>query len=77
MDKKYVALKKMMIPNPNEIPSTLRVEPGGIFSLDGSEGLNVTALLQCKVIKEYKEPKKRKLYLAPEEGEVKDGKTTR
>lgn len=60
MDAKYVALKKMLIPNPNERPSAMRVAPGDIFSLDGSEGLCVDMLLRQVIIKKYIEPKPQK-----------------
>ena len=57
---KYVALKPMSFPNPGNIPSVLRLEPGDIFSLDGNEGLNVDSLLACRVIRRHVEPKKAK-----------------
>lgn len=66
MIQKYVALKPMSFPNPGNVPSVLRLEPGEIFSLDGNEGLNVDSLLSCGVIRRYVEPKKLKEVKADE-----------
>ena len=42
----YTALVPMKIPNPGHIPSSMRLAPGDVFSLEGNEGLDVTSLLR-------------------------------
>ena len=42
----FVAQCKLKIPNgPGQVPSSMGVQPGEIFSLDGSEPINVSLLL--------------------------------
>jgi len=55
---KYVALHRLKIPCPGQVPSSIRVMPGDIFSLDGNEGIQVEQLLQQGHIKVYEEVKR-------------------
>lgn len=55
----YVALRKLKLPNPGQTPSSIRFAPGDIFSLDGSEGINVEMLLQSGAAKVYVPKPKR------------------
>lgn len=52
-ETKYVALVPLMFPNPGQTPSVMKVKPGDIFSLDGSEGLRADRLLRSQAIKLY------------------------
>lgn len=54
-ETKYLALRRMRLPNPGQTPSSLRLEPGDVFSLDGTEGLDVSTLLRCGVIRIHQE----------------------
>jgi len=56
---KYTALVRLKIPNPGQKPSSLRLEPGEIFSLDGSEGIHIDQLLATGAVRVY-EPKPKK-----------------
>lgn len=55
-EQKYVALTKLLIPCPGQVPSTLRCVPGDIFSLDGNEGIHVDRLLRQHAIALYEGP---------------------
>jgi hypothetical protein len=56
----YVALRRLKIPNPGQKPSSLRVEPGEVFSLDGSEGIYADRLLRNGAVRVYEKPTGRK-----------------
>ena len=53
----YTALVRMKIPNPGHKPSSIRLAPGDVFSLDGNEGLDVDALLRQGAIRLHLPPK--------------------
>tara|TARA_Y100000310_G_scaffold126272_3_gene125054 strand:+ start:9879 stop:10097 length:219 start_codon:yes stop_codon:yes gene_type:complete len=57
---RYIAVRRLKIPNPNETPSSLRVAPGEIFSLDGSEGIHIDRLLAVGAVEVYEPPKPEK-----------------
>ena len=54
---KYVALHRLKIACPGQVPSSIKIMPGDIFSLDGNEGIQVDQLLQQGHIKVYEEVK--------------------
>lgn len=54
---RYIALRKLLIPNgPGKVPASIRIQPGGIFVLDGDEGIRVDKLLRQGHIRVYEEP---------------------
>ena len=57
MDTYYRANRKLRIPNgPGNIPSSTRVEAGEIFSLDGTEPIDVPLLLRLGAISPTERP---------------------
>ena len=52
----YLALKKMlMAQGPGVIPSSIRINRGQRFALDGDEPIDVDELIRLKVVKIYEE----------------------
>ena len=51
MSHRYTALRRLTIPSPGNVPSSIDLEPGDVFSLDGNEGIHLDQLLQIGAIK--------------------------
>jgi len=60
VEVRYTALVNLKIGCPGQTPSTLRLTPGDIFSLDGTEGIHVGQLLRSRAIRLYVEKKEAK-----------------
>ena len=57
MDTYYKAKHKLLIPNgPGQLPSSVHVDNGEIFSLDGTEMVDVGMLLRLHQIERYDGP---------------------
>ncbi len=57
METYYIANRKLLIPNgPGAVPSSVRVEKGEIFSLDGTEPIDLDALLEGGAISPSEKP---------------------
>ena len=56
---RYVALCNLMIPNPGQVPSVLKLTPGDIFSLDGNEGIHIDRLIRNGNVRVWVAPKRK------------------
>ena len=60
MEMYYIANRNLLIPNGSGIiPSSTRVSKGDVFSLDGTEPIDVALLLQQGAIKPTDAPRNR------------------
>jgi len=66
--QKYVALRRLVIPNPRRVPSSIKIAPGDIISFEGNEGLHVGRLVQQGALKLYVPKSKRKKVEADADG---------
>ena len=60
METYYIANRNLLIPNgPGTLPSSTRVSKDDVFSLDGTEPIDVALLLQQGAIKPTDAPRNR------------------
>tara|TARA_Y100000310_G_scaffold263249_1_gene273339 strand:- start:441 stop:665 length:225 start_codon:yes stop_codon:yes gene_type:complete len=57
-DTMYHTKRLLHIPNPGQDPPVLEVAPGGLFTLDGNEGVHIERLIREGTVTIYK-PKAR------------------
>ena len=52
----YIALKKLlMVQGPGVVPSSIRIQKGQRFALDGNEPVDIEELIRLRVVKIYEE----------------------